>query len=1534
MRLSRLTTIFALSILISLPALLQAQVFRGVAADRVVKGADWVRMTPNMKAPNFIKMRAGQEVNFIGFEKWYRQSLGMRQDDAFEFLHTLEDELGFEHHRYQQQYKGIDVEFAQYIAHVKNGKVHSINGEFYSPLNLDVNATITESDALKAALNHVGAMSYKWQIKEEEEFAKILHDDPSGSWFPKGDLVIVPVDGDFATADFRLAWKFDIHAHQPMSRKYIYVDAKSAQVIHEMDRIHTADANGTAVTAYSGTRPIVTDSTSPTNFRLRESGRGNGIETYNLNNGSNYGNATDFTDSDNYWNNVNSSQDEVATDAHWGAEMTYDYFKNIHNRNSIDGNGFKLRSYVHYNSNYNNAFWNGSVMTYGDGNGSTFTPLTAIDVAAHEIGHGLCTFTAGLVYQNESGALNESFSDIWGTTVEEFGRPNNWNWAIGEDMTPSGTGIRNMANPKSKGDPDTYQGTNWYTGTGDNGGVHTNSGVQNHWFYILAVGDTGTNDNNDAFSVAGIGMLKASQVAFRNLTVYLTSNSKYNDARFYAIQSAIDLFGPCTNEVIATTNAWHAVGVGAVFSYTVSAGFSGSPTTACSAPSTVQFSNLSVNAGSFTWDFGDGNTSNAVSPTHTYQSLGNFTVTLIADGGACGKDTVTTVSFVDIDTNNSCNITLTNNGPNNTQSSCSGNLYDSGGPNNDYPNNTNSTITIAPPGASYVTLTFSSFDFELGWDFLYIYDGPDSLSPMIGAYTGSNLPGSGTIVSTGPEITIRQYTDQGAVDAGFALSWACTYPQAKPTVDFGSDFTTTCSGKIQFDDQSTNAPSSWSWDFGDGTTSSQQNPAHSYANNGTYTVKLIATNQFGTDSIVKTQYITVSKATGPTGTGASVCGSGAMNLTASGSGTIHWFDQPLGGNLLGTGNTYNTGVQTNSTVFYAEDHTAQATQKVGPANNGFGSGSDYSNDQRNLFFDVYNDCILKSVKVYAQGGKNRTIEYRDHFGNIIQDTTIYIAGGTQVVPLDFKLKKGFSYELGVDGQCNLYRNSSGASFPYTLQGLVEITGTDASQSGYYYFFYDWVIQPPDCESQRTPVTATVNPQPTAAVSPGGTQTICPGDSLMLNATGGVSYAWSNGDTGISTNISSAGNYNVVVTDVNGCKDTSANVNLTLFTAPTPSVSANGPTTFCQGLSVELAAQSGFTSYQWSNGDSTQTTDATTAGGYTVTVTDSNGCKGTSSPPVTVNVNPGLTATATAVGATSVCAGQTVQLTAGPSNASYQWSNGDSTDTTTITTSGTYFVVATDSNGCLDTSNTVQVSIGSPSASITASGPTTICQGDSVTLTATTGNAYSWSTGDTTQSITVDTSGSYDVAVTFAGGCTDSAQAIAITVASPPTASFGHTTSNLQATFADSSIGATTWSWNFGDGNTDTVQNPTHTYAANGTYTVSLIISNGVCYDTTTQEVTVLLVSTMATITFEQLNIFPNPFGKEINVTFTSSHQGDLLIQLLDLPGRVIAALPSQRIQAGRFDHKWILNEQLPNGTYIIRLDLDGKEFMRKLIHLE
>ncbi len=1114
-----------------------SQVYQGTEAQRYNSDCDLVYIKENSPIPSFLRLSNNTHLEVHQCMEWMKKSFGLHPDLGMLLIDEHKDKLGFIHYRYQQTYKNIPIEGAVYILHAYDGYVISMNGRMIDRMTANWLPAITEENALDHALNMINAEKYMWMSPGEEHLLQQETGNPEATYFPSGELVYLPKGGDLTSYEYVLAYKFNIYASAPLYRANVYVGASTGTILFEDNLIHVTDANGTAVTKYSGTRSIITDSID-VYFRLRESGRGNGIETWDMNKGTNYNSAVDFTDGDNYWNNVNANKDEVATDAHWGTEMTYDYFWINHGRNSIDNNGFKLRSYVHYGNNYSNAFWDGQRMTYGDGSGAV-NPFTSLDIAAHEITHGLTSKTAGLIYSYESGALNESFSDIFGTSIEFYGKPAMANWLLGDDI---GYTIRSMSNPKAKGDPDTYLGVNWHTAASDNGGVHTNSGVQNFWYYLLVNGGSGTNDNGDSYNITGLGFTKASEITFRNLTVYLYSSSQYADARFNAIQSAIDLFGPCTPEVIATTNAWYAVGVGDTFSPTVTSNFTAAPLSSCVYPVTVEFTNKSNNAGSFVWDFGDGNTSTAVNPSHVYNSYGTFAVQLIADGGSCGVDTIIQVGYVTVDSSLPCLIEMPTTGTGAVQLSCVGILYDDGGPLGNYSNNTNGVITIEPPGASSIALTFSTFDFEVNYDYLFVYDGPTINSPLIGNYTGNTLPNGGVINSSSGAVTIRQYSDMYLTGTGFTINWNCSYPTSTPIPDFTVDDSTSCTGIVQFMDLSTNGPISWKWDFGDGSSSSLQNPDHTYLINGVYSVKLTVTNSFGDDSLIKNSYVLVSKPAAPNTTPDSSCGPASLTLSATGTGDLHWFDVPMGGTLLDTGSTYVTPYLTTTKYYYVENIIVPSSQYVGPTDNSFGTGANYQGN-RYLIFDCFTPLTLVSVLVYAQGGANRTIELRNNLGSVLHDTTLYIQDGATRITLNFDIPIGNDLQMGITGNPNMYRNNTGANYPYTLPGYLSITGCNAP-AAYYYFFYDWEVKEPKCKSERAKVTAGIDyNDPSAAFSHSANGLMVFFTDQSIN---GVFNFWDFGDGNTSNLIdpvhvySAQGTYGIYMISYNGCgSDTTA-----------------------------------------------------------------------------------------------------------------------------------------------------------------------------------------------------------------------------------------------------------------------------------------------------------------------------------------------------------------------------------------------------------
>ena len=724
--------------------------------------------------PSYIKLKDTQEIEFSSWKVWLKSYLSLANNIDFIAKNVEKDNLGNLNHRFIQTINGIPIYDAVYIVHEKNNKVYAFNGKLVKGLKTDFNSQITSGEAFQKAIKYTNAKVYQWQDRKEEAILKEISGNPKATFYPVPELVLVPKNGDFQSQDYRLAYKFDIFAKQPMSRKWIFIDAGNSEVLFTLNRIQAenesikSDVTGTAMTKYSGSQTIIADDSIPGNFRLREKTRGNGIETYNMLQGTDYNNSVDFFDSDNIWNNINPQFDEVGADAHWASEMTYDYYFNNFGRNSIDDNGFKLVSYVHYDTSFVNAFWNGVSMTYGDGDGINYLPLTTVDICAHEITHGLTENTAGLIYSNESGALNEGFSDIFGIAVEFFAKPSLANWQMGDDMGPP---FRDLSDPIPYGCPNTYLGPNWDNVWQE---VHTNSGVLNYWYYLLSVGGNGVNGIGNSYNVSSIGMSKASAISFRLLTVYLVPSSDYAEARNYSILAAIDLYGGCSPEVIAVTNAWYAVGVGAAYTGSISCSFISGQNEFCSVPAIVDFHNTSTNSNSFLWDFGDGTTSTNINPSHTYTSLGLYNVKLVAyaTGSCVGSDSLTIPSYVNIDSNLPCVILMPSSGTGAVQTSCIGVLYDSGGTSN-YSDNTYSVITIAPADSTGITLTFNSFSFELNWDYLKIYDGPSITSPLIGAYTGNSLPNGGVITASGNSITLEQISDVYITESGFELNWAC-----------------------------------------------------------------------------------------------------------------------------------------------------------------------------------------------------------------------------------------------------------------------------------------------------------------------------------------------------------------------------------------------------------------------------------------------------------------------------------------------------------------------------------------------------------------------------------------------------------------------------------------------------------------------------------------------------------------------------------------------------------------------------------------
>ncbi|WP_074407184.1 M4 family metallopeptidase [Aquimarina megaterium] len=523
----------------------------------------------------------------------------------------VKDELGFTHYRLQQSINGIPVESSMYLIHVKNGQVTSANGEWFTATpakSFAKSSTLSSAQALQKAKDVIKAKQYVWEARAPRANNKTFRgENVSG----EGELVYITKNNAMNADALRLAYKFDMYSVEPFGRKEVFVDASNGEILFIEEKIHHVD--GTTDTGYYGPQNI-TVTQNGGRYEMRQSGDRK-LALYDMQGAQLQVNATQTaiiepTNTRSIYSSQTKDfkiggEQNHRTAAYWGAEKTWDMFKNEFNRSSYDNRGSNINIYVNGAGRYgdDNAFWSGTWMYFGNTKQLQGTPVTPLDVVGHEMAHGVTQETGKMVYQGESGALNESYSDMFGSLVEYY----TFNkvvdakvWKLA-DKHPDQRLKRDLSNPKLHNQPDTYRGTKWVStaqGSADNGGVHTNSGVMNHWFYIVSQGAKGSNDSGTAYDVEGIGIEKAGKIAYRSLTNYLTRSSKYADARNAVINATKDLHGANSCEVKVVTNAMNAVGVGAKFTGNANCDGGGD----CSAVSGVAASNITKNGATINWN--------------------------------------------------------------------------------------------------------------------------------------------------------------------------------------------------------------------------------------------------------------------------------------------------------------------------------------------------------------------------------------------------------------------------------------------------------------------------------------------------------------------------------------------------------------------------------------------------------------------------------------------------------------------------------------------------------------------------------------------------------------------------------------------------------------------------------------------------------------------------------------------------------------------------------------------------------------------
>jgi len=412
------------------------------------------KVSKHNAAKYFVPEQAFSPQDFVNS---YFDDLGLNNPKDLIEARRYESKNGWIRNRYKQSYKGLDVLGSSLILHEKNGKVKKFTGNVFPDINLSTKASQSKSEIEDQLMNHI----WNDASKSTADLIAIKEDFKIESIELKvGDRIFPKFSGDYRLV-YEVIAKRSIPEYDRIS---YFMDAHTGELLNELSHLCSVSVEGQANTRYYGTKKIITDSIAPNKFVLFDETRDirtlNGEEQGWFPSRDDY---VDFEDENNYWNNVNEKLDEVAGDVHYCSAAYHDFMLDNFDWKGLDGTGSDssgLISVVHINDKYYlNAFWDGQRTYYGNGLCVDYGPLTTLDVVAHEFAHAFTQFSSGLIYRDESGALNEGTSDIFGKAVEYAYDPDNFNWLIGDRFTNSeGEAFRNMSDPNDKNHPKYYQG--------------------------------------------------------------------------------------------------------------------------------------------------------------------------------------------------------------------------------------------------------------------------------------------------------------------------------------------------------------------------------------------------------------------------------------------------------------------------------------------------------------------------------------------------------------------------------------------------------------------------------------------------------------------------------------------------------------------------------------------------------------------------------------------------------------------------------------------------------------------------------------------------------------------------------------------------------------------------------------------------------------------------------------------------------------------------------------------------------------------
>ena len=1398
----------------------------------------------------FTRLTPEQQVTFS--QPAVKSILGLDVNSDLSLINTEQDQIGETHYRFNQTYIGIPIENTMYIINVKNNNLIGMSGsiilDFDKEMNSRSNASINASDALTIALNSVNAHSYAWQNLNMEQQLKEEMNNSNATYYPSTSLCWYSSGDVIEPKNLRLCYKIDIYSTTPLSRAYYFIDALSGKILGKKDVLCFSDATGTANTAYSGTQTIHSDFNGNT-YRLRDLTKGNGIITLTSA-------GADYSNTSANWNITGANQ--YALDAHYGVSQTWQFYMTNFNRNSINNAGYALTSYVNESATPNNAYWNGTSMHFGvrssDGSG-----ITAIDIDGHELTHGVTQYTSNLNYSNQSGAINESMSDIFGKSVQFWSKPTDVNWLLSNDMNWN---IRNMANPNAYSHPDTYLGTYWYTGTGDNGGVHYNSGVGNFMFYLLVTGGSGTNDIGSAYTVSGLGLTIADAIIYRSETVYLTPTSQYSNWRTACINAATDLYGASSNEVNQVMNAWYAVGIG-----------SAAPSGTCPIPSGLASSAITDNSATVNWSTvagaasyvlqyktAAGSTWSSVATASTTANLTglisgttyNYQLQSICSAGGntafSTASSFTTTGIAPIIYCTSVGQTfdgitnVTFNTINNTTSGTSSGYTD-------YTATQSTTVTQGSPysltikintGGNYTnyskawidwnkdgTFSTSTEEYNLGTA-VNVTNGNTSLSPL-----SITVPATATIGTTRMRVSTQYSVVPTPCNASFdgevedysvvvTAGVSCSTPggltagsitSSSAILSWGSTSATTYNLQWKL-------ASSGTWTTVTSLTTT------SYALTGltacsayNYQVQGVCTGGSGVYSTASS-FTTLGIAATITAGGPTIFCQGGSVLLSGNSSSGTW---SVGGGNTATLSATTTGdyfvTTTNACGTYVSNHISVIVNPLPTA-------SVISAGGPTTFCSGGNVLISgnSSGGTWSVGGGNTATLSATTTGDYFTTTTNSCGSATSnhisvvvnPLPTASVISAGGPTTFCSGGNVLISGNSSSGT--WSVGGGNTATLSAATDGDYF------ITNSNTCGSvESNHISVTVNYLPTASIlSAGGPTTLCSGGSVLIsgNSSGGT---WSVGG-GTTATLSATTDGDYFVTNSNTCGSFESNhISVVVNPLPTASViSAGGSVTFCSGGSVLISGNS--SGGTWSvGGGTTATLSATTTGDYFTTT--SNSCGSFESNHISVVVNPLPTASVISAGSSvTFCSGGSVLLSGNSSGGT--WSVGGGTTTTlSATTTGDYFTTTTNSCGSA-TSNHISVIVNPlPTASvISAGGPTTFCSGGSVLLSGNSSDG-TWSVGGgTTATLSAITTGDYFTTTTNSCGSATSNH-ISVIVSGTVPATPGTITGNAKACPGDvltysiaAVINATSYNWTAPTGATIS--------AGQGTTIVSLTFNSG------------------------------------------------------------------------------------------------------------